>query len=296
VIIARSPSGTGVVDVTVTTSSGTSTPGAKGDQFTYNGSQVPVVTNIVPSHGRPAGGNVVTIVGNDLEGATAVHFGANAATSVTNYSHHLVTAKAPAGTGTVDVTVTTPLGTSAVSRKDQYTYNTKTVTVVTHVTPHRGSPSGGTAVTIRGSNLTGATAVDFGPNAATDVSVITSHLISATSPAGTGTVDVTVTTPLGTSATTTGDQFTYVTITPVVTHIAPHKGPSAGGTQVAVTGQNLDGATAVDFGPNAATNIKQVSPKIIIATSPPGTGTVDITVTTPRGTTATSTKDQYTYR
>ena len=138
--------------------------------------------------------------------------------------------------------------------------------------------------------------MDFGSNPATDVSVITSHLISATSPAGTGTVDVTVTTPLGTSATTTGDQFTYATITPVVTHIAPRKGPAAGGTQVAVTGHNLEGATAVDFGPNVATHIRQVSGKIIIATAPPGTGTVDITVTTPRGTTATSTKDQYTYR
>jgi hypothetical protein len=34
--------------------------------------------------------------------------------------------------------------------------------------------------------------------------------ITATSPAGTGTVDVTVTTPAGTSPTTTTDQFTYM--------------------------------------------------------------------------------------
>jgi hypothetical protein len=295
VIIAKSPPGSGVVDITVTTSAGTSTAG-KSDQFTYNGQRVPVVTNVVPGHGRPAGGTEVTILGNDLEGATSVQFGANAATAVTVFSHHIITAKSPAGSGTVDVTVTTPLGTSAVNRKDEFTYNTKTIPVVTHVTPQRGSPGGGTAVTIRGSNLTGATAVDFGGNAATGVIVITSHLVTATSPAGSGTVDVTVTTPLGTSATATGDQFTYVTVTPVVTHVAPHKGPAAGGTVVAVTGQNLGGATVVDFGSNAATQVRVISPKIVLATAPAGTGTVDVTVTTPLGVTAVNAKDQYTYR
>ncbi len=294
VIIAKSPSGSGVVDITVTTPAGTSTIG-KSDEFTYKGTVVPVVTHIVPSHGRQAGGTVVTIIGNDLEGANSVHFGANTATDVTVFSHHLVTAKSPAGTGTVDVTVTTPLGTSAVTRKDQFSYNT-TQPVVTHVTPHLGSPSGGTTVTIRGSGFSGTTAVDFGTNAATGVSVITNHLITATSPAGSGTVDVTVTTPLGTSSTDTGDQFTYTTVTPAVTHVAPRKGPAAGGKVVAVTGQNLGGATAVDFGTNPATNVKVISSKIVLATTPPGTGTVDVTVTTPLGVTATNPKDQYTYK
>lgn len=295
VIIAYSPAGTGIVDITVTTPNGTSATSSK-DQFTYKGQVLPVVTHLVPGHGPPAGGKVVTIIGNDLEGATAVHFGTNPGTDVTVYSHHLVTAVPPAGTGTVDVTVTTPLGTSAVTHKDQYTYNTKTLPVVTKVSPHRGSLSGDTPVVIHGSNLTGATVVDFGSNAATGVDVITSHLISATSPAGSGTVDVTVTTPLGTSATDTGDQFVYTSVGPVVTHVAPHKGTAAGGTPVAITGQNLTGTTVVDFGGNAATNVRVISPKIVLAKSPAGTGTVDVTVTTPNGTSATSSKDQFTYK
>lgn len=68
------------------------------------------------------------------------------------------------------------------------------------------------------------------------------------------------------------------------------------GTVAAVTGQNLSGATVVDFGANAATHVRVISGKIVLATAPAGTGTVDVTVTTPLGTTATTPKDQYTYR
>ena len=63
---------------------------------------------------------------------------------------------------------------------------------------------------IFGFNLEGTSAVDFGTNAAT-FSVTSNNEIQATSPAGTGTVNVTVTTPNGTSATSSRDQFTYET-------------------------------------------------------------------------------------
>ena len=66
-------------------------------------------------------------------------------------------------------------------------------------------------VTITGTGFTGATAVDFGgTNAATNVQVVSATEITATSPAGTGTVDVTVTTAGGTSTTSSADQFTYM--------------------------------------------------------------------------------------
>lgn len=165
------------------------------------------------------------------------------------------------------------------------------------MSPVHGDPTGGTAVAIRGSNFTGATAVDFGTNAATGVVVITKNLITATTPAGTGTVDVTVTTPEGTSQINQpGDEFIYEVITPVATHIAPHKGPAAGGTVVAIIGQHLHGATAVDFGTNPATGVKVISDKIVLATSPAGSGTVSVTVTTPLGTTVAGSKDQFTYK
>ena len=81
---------------------------------------------------------------------------------------------------------------------------------MTDVAPSTGPAAGGTSVTITGTNLTGASAVHFGANAATGVVVNSATSVTATSPAGTGTVDVTVTTPGGTSATSSADQFTYV--------------------------------------------------------------------------------------
>ena len=99
-----------------------------------------------------------------------MHFGANAATDVTVFSHHLVTAKSPAGTGTVDVTVTTPLGTSAVTRKDEFTLQHQDAPGrhPRHAPPWFAQRRDG-GHHPAGPTLTGATAVDFGTNAATGV-------------------------------------------------------------------------------------------------------------------------------
>ena len=83
----------------------------------------PVVTAINPSSGPVTGGTSVTITGTDLNGATAVAFGATPAASFTVNSATSITAVAPAhAAGTVDVTVTTPGGTSNTGPADTFTY------------------------------------------------------------------------------------------------------------------------------------------------------------------------------
>lgn len=86
------------------------------------------------------------------------------------------------------------------------------VPVVTAISPASGPLSGGTTVTITGSNFTGATAVSFGRTPASSFTVNSDTSITAVSPAaaGVGPVDVTVTTPDGTSATSAADRFSYV--------------------------------------------------------------------------------------
>jgi len=163
---------------------------------------------------------------------------------------------------------------------------------VTAFSPTEGPPSGGTRVTITGTNLAGATAVKFGAANATSFKVEFATSISAISPAGAGGVDVTVTTPEGPSAASPEDAFSYL---PKVTGVAPNSGPQAGGTTVTITGTNLAGATAVKFGANNATSFKVESATSISAVSPSGFGVVDVTVTTPGGPSVANPSDQFTY-
>ena len=86
---------------------------------------LPVVTAVNPASGTTAGGTSVTITGTGFTGATAVHFGTAAATSFTVNSDTQITAISPAAPNDasyVDITVTTPSGTSAVTEQDQFGY------------------------------------------------------------------------------------------------------------------------------------------------------------------------------
>jgi hypothetical protein len=187
-------------------------------------------------------------------------------------------------------------GAVAVLVAAQATGGSPTLPTVTAVGPSSGPTAGGTTVTVTGTNLTGATAVKFGSTAATSFSVVSATSISAVAPAGSGTVNVTVTTPSGTSATSTLDQYIYTSTTPTVTAVGPSSGPTAGGTTVTVTGTNLTGATAVNFGSTAATSFSVVSATSISAVVPAEPAwTTDITVTTSAGTSASTSSDHFTF-
>jgi hypothetical protein len=102
--------------------------------------------------------------------------------------------------------------------------------VITAISPTDGPIFGGTSVTITGTDLTAATAVKFGATNATGYTVNSATQITATSPVGSGSVDITVTTAGGTSATGSSDQFTYYTAPG-----APSIGPAtAGNAQASV--------------------------------------------------------------
>jgi hypothetical protein len=191
--------------------------------------------------------------------------------------------------------VTTTYGTSATSPTSKFSYGLPTVT---SLSPAAGPVGGGNTVTINGTNfISGATTVAFGAQAGTGVAFVNSSRITATAPAGTdgSTVDVTVTTPAGTSAVSTlGTKYSYGA--PTVTALSPASGPTAGQNIVIITGTGFTGVTAVKFGTTAAVRTVN-SPTQITATAPPGAlgATVDVTVTNPAGTSVASSADQYTY-
>ena len=191
-----------------------------------------------------------------------------------------------------------------------------TLPAVTGVSPDGGTDMGGTTVTITGTGLAHATLVTFGgvagritaksdtqiavaspPSTGTVGTTVTTAAITADSGrriTGTGTVDITVITPGGTSKLTAADHYTFAAPPPAVTGVSPDSGSTAGGTTVSITGTGLAGATGVRFG-GVAARITADSNTQVTATSPPGTGTVTVTVTTPVGASPTTAVGHYTY-
>jgi hypothetical protein len=98
---------------------------AATQSFTTISSSPPTVAHVEPNHGPPRGGTTLTITGTGFAGATAVSFGPSLATSFTVNSATSVTAVSPKGKRTVDITVTTPSGTSSSNAEDQFTYSKK---------------------------------------------------------------------------------------------------------------------------------------------------------------------------
>ena len=79
-----------------------------------------------------------------------------------------------------------------------------------------------------------------------------------------------------------------------VTSFAPSSGPASGGTSVLITGQGFTGATAVRFGPDAATSFTVIDDTQITATAPARTpSSVTLSVTTADGTANSTGSFQY---
>ncbi|WP_329454572.1 IPT/TIG domain-containing protein [Streptomyces sp. NBC_01497] len=268
-ITAVAPPGTGAVAVTVRNPGGTSNP------VTYTYAAAPTLTSVSPSQGPASGGTTVVLVGTGLSAATSVVFGATPATTFTVDSSTQITAVAPAGSGAVPITVTTPGGTTG-----PVFFFYLTAPTLISVTPTQGPASGGAGVTLRGADLTGTTAVLFGATLATTFTVDSPTQLTAVTPPGSGTAPVTVTTPAGSSNSLA---YTYVPA-PHLSGLSPSQGPLDPGTVITLTGSGLTTTTAVRFGavPAAFTLLSDAT---ITASVPSGpAGTVLVTVTTSGGT------------
>ena len=290
ITVTTPPGAAGSVDVTVTTPVGISALNAPADQYTFEGA--PTVTSVTPNAGRIAGGTTVVIAGTNFTGATQVTLGGTPATITANTATSITVTTPVHVAGQVDVTVTTPAGTSVTGAADKFTYDgTPTVTAVA---PIVGLPAGGTAVTVTGSGFLTATGVKFGAVAAAAFTINSDTSITATTAAGTGTVDVTVVNPTGTSAVNGADHYTFEGV-PTVTGVTPAFGPAVGGASVTVAGTNFTAASQVSFGGTNATITSNTGTSITVTTPVHGAGQVDVTVTTPIGTSVTGAADKYTY-
>jgi uncharacterized delta-60 repeat protein len=255
---------------------------ASGVGAAYVFSVPPTVAAISPNSGSAAGGTSVTITGNNFSAPATVTINNVPATNVVVSNSTTITCTTPAGTaGSASVLVTTAGGTNAAN--SLFTYLPPPT--ISSISPTSGSTAGGTAVTILGANLTGATSVTFRGTPATSFSVIHSGRISAVTPAlSAGTASVLITTPNGTNA--ANSLYTYAT-PPTVASISPTTGTTAGGTSVTITGTNFTGATGVSFGGTAATSFTVDSATQITALTPARpAGAASVVVTNPGGSNA----------
>ena len=259
---------------------------------------------MTPNNGPAAGGTSVTITGTNLTGASGVSFGGTLAASFTPVDATTVTATSPTHTaGTVDVRVTTGAGQSAVNAGDHFTYNTAAplpaVTKVKKAPKTKALITGGDGVIITGTGFTLATAVSFGADAAASFTINSDTQITAVTPAvvNAGPVDVTVTSPGGTSLINKHDVYKFKAVAPTVTSVTPNTGPAAGGTSITITGTFFTPTTTIKVGSGAATSVVCATTTTCTAVTPPGTAgkIVDIVVKANKKSSKKVAADKFTY-
>ena len=155
----------------------------------------PILTSVSPTSGPSTGGTPVTLTGQNFAPNATVTFGGTAATSVVVASATQITANTPPHTqGSVNVVVTNPDGQSA-TLANGFTFGAPAPTIMS-VSPTTGLTTGGTAVTLTGTNFVSGATVTFGGTAATSVVVVsTTQITASTPPHKPGSVNIGVTNP-----------------------------------------------------------------------------------------------------
>src|SRR5207237_3466162 len=117
-----------------------------------------------------------------------------------------------------------------------------------------------------------------------------------TPPLPSGTYDVRVVTPGGSSAPGGASFMVMGGTSPSITALSSSGGSTAGGYEVRIFGSNFTGLTAVNFGTTPAASFWAVSDSEIHAVAPPhASGAVNISVTTTSGTSSNTSADDFTF-
>src|SRR5205807_2249684 len=170
--------------------------------------------------------------GTNLTAASAINAGAGITVSnlaVVNATQvtAVFTIGGSATTGPQNVTITTPGGTSGVNPQAVFTINAPPQPTLTSISPAAGAQADSVKVTLTGTNLTGASAINAGPGiTVSNLVVVTAAQVTATfaigAGAATGNQNVTIATPGGTSPAVT---FTINQAPPTLT---PPMNPNSG--------------------------------------------------------------------
>ncbi len=282
-ITCVTPAGSvGPTSVTVTNPGPQATTLASG--FTYMGG-APTIASIAPASGPLAGGTLVTITGTNFYAGATVAFGGSLATSVTIASSTSITCRTPAGTIGPAAVVVTNLDGQSATLASGFTYMGAAPTLAS-IAPTSGPSSGGTVVTLTGTNFYAGVTVTFGGSLATSVTVTGSTTITCVTSAGpVGPGNVVVTNLDGQSA-TLANGFTYMGPAPTLASVSPSSGVNTGNVTITLTGTNFAAGATVIVGGSLATTVTVASTTSVTAVTPnlwPTTGAVAVTITNSDG-------------
>jgi hypothetical protein len=258
----------------------------------------PRIDVVEPGEGTDLGGTSIVIIGEDFDDAATVLIDGELCLDVEVVSAAEIRCTSPAGApGVVDVEVVNPDGQSSVFVGG---FNYLGPPVVIQVVPGAGPAAGGVEVRVLGAGLTEQTAVFFGDARAEVLERLDSlELIVLLPPtalpltpapeSGLQDVDVRVVNEAEGDGRedTLANGFTYFW-PPEVFEVVPSSGPTAGGTEVLISGRFFreweDGELLVFFTTEEGEvlpllDVTLVSPTLIRGTTPPGPeGFVDVTV------------------
>ncbi|MEW5848702.1 MAG: IPT/TIG domain-containing protein [Myxococcota bacterium] len=233
----------------------------------------PQAFNVTPNSGSIFGGDTATVSGQAFTAGSFVLIDGVPQDSTFVDGNTLEFQAGPYILGVFDLTVTTAEGQS-ITLQDAWNYIIPPPQILA-VNPSTGFAVGGTTITLNGRNFLSGAAVYVGGAAASDVNVLSPFLLTAVTPPGSdGPAAISVVNVNGGSATLPGgppDGFTYVAA-PYVDAVSPTSGPTAGGTDITVTGNFFRAGAEVRVGGNLATNVTVVSATAITATTPAGAG------------------------
>ena len=235
----------------------------------------PSILGLTPSFGKP--GTVVSVSGVNLGGVSAaMACGVSVTpTLITPISLQItIPATAPVGPCTVTVAYTSQY----VDSKISFTVLSDAPSI-SGFSPISGLP--GSSVTIKGYNLTAATAATLGGSTAT-ISSRTNESLSVTVPAGATTGKFSLSWAGG--KVPSSDDFIVLAPPPVINSIFPTSGPV--GTDVTIEGTGLDKVSSVSIGGMPASNVNFLSAKKIVARVAQGatTGTIQLSNLTQKAT------------
>jgi hypothetical protein len=293
-LTAVAPPGTGTRDVRVVTG-GHKSPGSAGDKFTYVTASAPAVTLLAPSEGAEHGGYKIYIWGKDFDNATSVTIGGTTEAcgkgqKCGRISPTELSARAPAGHGTVRVIVHTPLGTSPSNGYDVFTYVGRPVVGFVQGNPVPAATGG--PVVIQASGIDRLKAIHVGKVRIYAYTLTGPNSIAFFVPPGRGAPHITVTAAGGTSAETAADVVHYYTV-PLVTAVSSNSGPEPGGYQTRVIGENFARGMSVHFGAAAARVVRVSDHSVATVVVPPGHGSEWVTATVDGRTSPLTTKFGY---